>query len=285
MPFRDNALRLIKLRQQHQQHQKHHHQQQLRQQHEQVERRGEGDVRRIVRFASIPSVVPILLCVFLLGVGSAEAQPAPDAGLWTALFAQGDFSGHEEEGSPWRWAFDGQARFLEDTNGFNQSLLRPVIGRSLGSAWTVWLGYAWIRTNPGPGPESDEHRPFQQLTWSGSFGSLSASSRTRLEQRFVRGNNDLAWRFRQFVKLGYPLGLGTDLRLVGYEELFLNLNDADTGPRSGFDQNRFFAGVAIPVGGSTDATLELGYLNQFVRSPNSRDRLNHVLSLNLFLNF
>ena len=237
---------------------------------------------RLLRRLRAPAV---LVCLLLAVAPLARASgTAPDAGLWGALFLQGDFPSEGSEPSKWRWAWDGQARFLDDNDGFQQSLLRPVVGRRLGGGFTGWLGYAWIRTNFTGAKSSDEHRIFQQLTWSKRFDEISVLSRTRLEERLFERNDDLAVRFRQFVKVGVPLGLGTNLRLVAYDEVFLGMNDTDAGPRSGYDQNRLFAGVAIPIEAPVGTTLEIGYLNQHVRRRGD-DPLNHILSLNLFLDF
>ena len=227
----------------------------------------------------------VLLAVLAIAAPASASSSREDAGFWTFLFAQGDFTPAEEEPGPWRWAIDVQARFLDEANGFNQSLLRPVVGHTLPGGFTGWLGYAWIRTEPPRGGKVDEQRIFQQLTWSGDTGPFATLLRTRLEQRLIEGADDAAWRFRQFVKLGIPLGLGRDLRAVAYDEIFFNLNDPEDGPRSGVDQNRLFVGLAIPIGGAAKSTFEIGYLNQWVRVPGGTDPVNHILSLNLFFDF
>lgn len=81
------------------------------------------------------------------------------------------------------------------------------------------------------------------------------------------------------MKASYPLG--SHLGLVGYEEIFFNLN----GARSGFDQNRLFAGLAVPLGTPANAVFEIGYLNQFIRAGTGDDRMNHIPSLQLLLSF
>ena len=181
-----------------------------------------------------------------------------------------------------RW-FDGQARFYDDTDGFGQSLVRPGLGYALTESTILWAGYAWIRTEPAGGGVIDEHRIWQQLTWSARWEHLSFLSRSRLEQRFVSSSTDTGWRLRQFVKASYPLGSILDLRLVGYEEIFVNLNTPDFGAEAGFDQNRFFAGLAAPLGSASKTVFEIGYLNQFVRAGSGNDRMNHILSLNILI--
>ncbi len=59
------------------------------------------------------------------------------------------------------------------------------------------------------------------------------------------------------------------------------IEDTDWGQRTGFAQNRLFAGLAVKLG---EAKAEVGYLNQFLDGSGT-DKMNHILSINLFLNF
>jgi len=240
------------------------------------------DTRTWQRFIRVTRAAVVMMGLTLGTADVARAGPVSDAGLWSLFAAQGDFLAGSGDSPRVRWAFDGQARFLEDTNGFAQSLFRPSMGLDVAETAAVWLGYAWIRSEPSRGGSIDEHRIFQQLTWTPTIRGATVLSRTRLEQRFIEGNDDVAWRVREFVKIAVPIGSGGGWSLVGYDEVFVNANDADTGIRSGFDQNRLFAGIGIPIGGQSLATFEIGYLNQFVRRSRGEDRINHILSVNLF---
>ncbi len=68
---------------------------------------------------------------------------------------------------------------------------------------------------------------------------------------------------------------------LGSAEVFVALNDADWGPRAGFDQLRTFAGIEVPIGGQS--TVELGYLNRLIQTPSNGLATDHILSVNLFL--
>jgi hypothetical protein len=71
--------------------------------------------------------------------------------------------------------------------------------------------------------------------------------------------------------------------LVALDEIFFNLNATRWGVADGFDQNRAFAGLGLAMNSHTRA--EVGYLNQFIAREGARDRMHHVISLNLFLSF
>src|SRR5690606_10327008 len=120
-----------------------------------------------------------------------------------------------------------------------------------------------------------------------AFGTLS--NRTRFEQRFfsgISGSDDVAYRFRHLVKLAIPLpAISPAFGLAFYDEIFLNMNNTDSGLRSGFAINRGFAGVSYRLDQHT--VFELGYLNQFINTKDNPrpDRMQHILAVQLFMNF
>ena len=205
-----------------------------------------------------------------------------DVGAWLALAAQGAI-GHEGDGSRWRWWFDAHARFFDDSDGFEQSILRPGLGYDLSSRSTVWLGYGWINTHPANVANIDEHRIWQQYTWGIPLEVGKFSSRTRLEQRFVERGDDVGWRLRQFVRWTRPLQSDPGLGLRLWDEVFFNLNDTDWGADTGFAQNRLFAGFGWSFRGTQSYTLEFGYLNQYIPRDSADDAMGHVLSCTLLL--
>ena len=221
--------------------------------------------------------------VFMCLVGGANtclAQVTDDGGAWLALFSQGDVGE-----SRFRWWFDGHARFLDDTDGFNQSIVRPGFGYALTDHAAVWAGYGWIRTSPLVGPDFDEDRVWQQLTWSRRHEALTLALRSRLEQRFIETGSDTGWRIRQLVRLQHGLPASQHFTLVAWDELFIHLNDTDWGAESGFNQNRVFVGLGWTPGPKAKWRTEIGYLNQFIRRKSAGDRYNHILSVNWFWTF
>ncbi|MCH2174044.1 DUF2490 domain-containing protein, partial [Myxococcota bacterium] len=203
------------------------------------------------------------LAVAGLFASSARAAVEHQAAGWLMLAGMGSFESISPEWSRVRWTFDGQARFFDSTNGLGQTIVRPGIGWALSESTTVWVGYGWIRDYPAGRSDIDENRLWQQLLWNGGVGGWSIQSRTRLEQRFLDTGDDVGWRFREFVKVLYPLLESNRLRFAAYNELFLNLNSTDWGADSGFDQNRLFVGLNAPVNSARTVQAELGYLNRY----------------------
>lgn len=237
------------------------------------------------RWSAVLLIVGAMLALLVPSL-AVHAQTVDDEGLWLALFAQGELheGGKSKSGAhEFKWWFDGHARFFDDTDGFNQSIVRPGIGYALTDRATVWAGYGWIRTSPIAGADFDESRIWQQLTWSRNPEPLFFAFRSRLEQRFLETGDDIGWRFRQLVRAQHNLPNHPHLTLVSWDELFIHLNDTDWGARSGFDQNRLFLGIGLKRDPhSRRRRVEIGYLWQTINLPTGNDRSHHILSINFF---
>jgi hypothetical protein len=72
---------------------------------------------------------------------------------------------------------------------------------------------------------------------------------------------------------------------VGSDEVLLNLNDTDWGADSGFSQNRAFAGFGWSFDPGRRIRTAIGYLNQFIHRRSADDAMNHILSINISMNF
>lgn len=217
----------------------------------------------------------LLLAAFQL---PSSAQTIDDVGQWSALFTQDRFA----PDSRLRWWFDGHYRLFDDNDGFGQSIIRPGIGLDVGKSSTLWAGYGWIRTDPILGEAIDEHRIWQQWTWSHKLDPFKFAARTRFEQRFFESTDDTGLRIRQFVRAQKNLGACSRRTFVVWDELFIALNDTDFGQRSGFDQNRIFVGFGFKRHHSSPWRVEVGYMNQSVNQRGPTDRSNHVLAFNVF---
>jgi hypothetical protein len=224
----------------------------------------------------------LTLLAFLF-VPAAHAQ-FTDSGLWFSASGTGKLPQqmNDAKGS-WRLWTDGQLRLGDNMSRFSQGLIRPGVGYALNPAWTVWLGYAYIRTDqPYAKTPSNEQRVWEQLSWQRLIGRTDLSSRTRLEERFHSAGSDTGVRFRELGKVMHPLGKGVWLISV-YDEIFVNLNTANFGPKAGADRNRFFAGPGFNVG--PPLRFEVGYLNQYTFNNNGPDRIDNIFSINAFWNF
>lgn len=215
----------------------------------------------------------------------AAERVAEDFQTWGNITATGNFS----PTSRVKWWLEGQGRFGANSERFSQGIIRPGVGYAVNEKTSLWLGYAWIPTSiPFAGSPFNEHRIWQQLLWSNPYSFGKITSRTRTEQRFfdIQGSTDVAHRFRQLLKWSIPMpSVSPNLSFVLADEIFVNFNDIDTGIQAGFDQNRFFSGLAYKI--NQAATAEIGYLNQYVNRVSNPipDQMQHILSVNLLLNY
>lgn len=226
------------------------------------------------------SVRYLFLAACLLASSYGGAEPAQDFRLWGNITAITSLGALDPRLERFHWWMEGQGRFRDSGEVLDQGILRTGLGYALTDRTSAWIGYAYIPSLPQVGETLDEHRLWQQLAWSGSTFLGDLTSRTRLEQRFLEETNETAWRLRELIRLAWPVLRPFPLSLVLWNEVFVHLNSPAIG--SGFDQNRAFAGYGYSL--TKHVRAEIGYLNQFIATEPD-DRLNHILSLSLFLNF
>lgn len=214
----------------------------------------------------------------------ARGEVNEDKGFWLMIMMEGKFSGPADKPSRFRWWLDMQPRFLDSVNGLQQGLFRPGIGYELGETTTAWIGYARVYTSSKNGSSSNEDRIWQQYLWRDRVGAFGFQSRTRLEQRFLDTGSETGWRLRQFVKASWNFPNESRFSIVGYDEIFLDLNDTGWGQSTGFAQNRLFVGIGMKLDDEGRTKIEVGYLNQYIEG-GATDRMNHLLSINVFFNF
>lgn len=189
---------------------------------------------------------------------------------------------------------EANPRIGDDASNIDQLLLRPALGYQLTDKLSIWQGYAWVGNfnQPHVSPQSpffEENRIYQQVNYTHKFAGFNFLSRTRLEERWIEHADGTALRFRQMLRLAYPLPIAPDWALVGYDEIFINLNTVGVpsgkGPGAGIDQNRFFLGVNKSF--NQYFNVDLGYQNQMLNNrnlPGNANLINHIFLLQFFIN-
>ena len=229
--------------------------------------------------------VYVSLLTLIVGLaGSTQAFSAQDElGSWFIVSSTDRLPG-AAEGSPWRYGFDAQFRWVNDDSNFQQSVLRPSIGYRLQNTVTLWFGYGRFDTDQNDRPSRFENRYWQQATWRVSQwrgGTLSA--RFRLEQRILSTGDDLGLVARLLFRYTKPFPKHPRRYWTVAMEPFFDFKDTDWGANAGLSQNR----VALSLGQTLreNLTFELGYMNQYFFRENTQDRSNHLLTLHLKVNF
>ncbi len=224
----------------------------------------------------------LLVAVVIIATSNpARAQTLDDTGIWLATVGNGVFKSLSED-LPLHWSFDTHYRMRDDSNGFDQSILRPGLGLKFAEDQILWAGYAWINNSPVSGDSFDEHRFWQQWTATPSMGAWSFQHRSRLEQRWLETGDDIGMRWRQMHRVQKTLSGCPQWSLIAWDEAFFHLNDTDWGAEAGFDQNRAFLGFGFKRCSRAAVRTEIGYLNQFTNQQGGGDGMNHILSINFF---
>jgi len=194
---------------------------------------------------------------------------------------------------------EANPRIGDDVTNIDQLLLRPAIGYQLTDNLSIWQGYGWVgnfnqKHTPPQSPFFQENRVFQQAIYTRKLARVNFMSRTRMEERWIEHAAGTALRFRQMFKVSYPLPMAPEWSLVGYDEIFINLNSVDTiddvrrggkAPGAGIDQNRFFLGVNKTF--NQYFNVDIGYQNQMLNSrtkDGNANLINHILLLQFYIN-
>jgi hypothetical protein len=231
--------------------------------------------RRAGRKVAAAAALALACSAVIVAPASAELEQA-FAG-WLAFTAQDDFGGASEKLDGVIWWLDGQLRFRDDVGGYSNTLIRPGLGWAFSEQGSLLAGYTYIHSTPVAGPSFNEHQAWQQFQWSEPSGLFSRLWRTRLEQRFRDGSDDVGVRLRQLFRTSIPIREGSSLSIVGHDEVFFHLNDTDWGAKTGFDQNRFFIGFGWQA--SKKIALELGYMNFYTDKATGPNQLDHIVQL------
>lgn len=217
-------------------------------------------------------LLPVLL-FGLLSTGAAQAQERGEFQIWNAVLSTVHFSPTAPRAALW---LDVHAR---RGDAGTVHILRPGGGFVVRDWLSLWGGYAWIPTFDENAGRRDEHRLWQQVVFGHTAGDFTFQARTRFEQRFSEGGDDVGFRLRQFIRINWQPHEETPVGVALWDELFLGLNEPDWGAPRGFDQNRLFLGPFLKV--APWARFEAGYLFAYLdRDPNVRA---HVLAFNLFI--
>lgn len=188
---------------------------------------------------------------------AAPVAHADDDQTWLAVNASGPVA---KDSKVLVW-LDMHHRSFSSSGERDVTIVRPGMGFRVSPALDVWIGYAWV-TIAREGKDVREERFWQQATYPlGEFLGGQLSGRTRLEQRTRDGSDDVGVRLRQQLRYAYRFE-DSPFGLVAWNEAFLGLNETRWGQRSGFDQNRLFAGLSFNA--ASNLRFEAGYLNQFI---------------------
>ena len=194
---------------------------------------------------------------------SAAQSPTGTVGSWLMFFNQ--IRVHE------RWSIHNefQYRSYEFTPNTEQTLLRTGLNYHINNSTLASIGYANVTNfafdkEISPGIKVLENRLWQQFLMKNNIGRCFFEHRYRLEQRWLRADNNNRYlnRARVLLRMTIPLNKKTiekhTVFLTFYNEVFIHLSSTP------FDRNRLFGAVGFQF--LPNMNIQLGYLAQTVNT-------------------
>jgi hypothetical protein len=170
-----------------------------------------------------------------------------------------------------RWGvhFAARVRLDDDVSSKKDYLLRPFVTWKPRNGLTLDLGYDYLHSFQS----SSEHRIWQAAEYRLGLGDLVLKNRIRIDQRFVEDVDGVVARFRYRLRGVHPI-LGPSWYGAISNEVLTNLNEQDSGPSAGFDQNRLR--FALGVRFLERLRIETGYEWQTLGSSSGEISHAHV---------
>lgn len=206
--------------------------------------------------SSLAATTFILFCA-----SNTEAQQS-DFQSWTQVISTISL----DKKDTWFTYMEVQPRIGDDISRLERLIIRPGLGYNLNPSIALFLGYAWTPTYMNSSYEKsfrNENRIWQQVLVNDSRWGLAWQHRFRQEQRFIEDAAGPSNRTRYLLRGSYPLSQSQKFGLTGYNEIFVNLNSEDNGPKAGFDRDRYFLGPYFIEG---PVRYEVGYLGEVAQT-------------------
>jgi hypothetical protein len=205
-----------------------------------------------------------MIAIMMLSTKCLFAQlnkTVPKIGNWTMLFGQVRLN--EKIGIHVETQFRDYKLYHQP----EQILFRTGAVYHINSSANITIGCALVNNflyndERFENPYMTENRLWQQLLMKNNLGRFLFEHRYRVEQRWLKSQNNHLYRdrIRYLLRLNIPLNKKTiennTLYLSFYDELFVNITS------SPFDRNRLFGALGFQFGNGLN--LQLGYMAQTV---------------------
>lgn len=210
----------------------------------------------------------IVVCLLHATAAPVRAQSTQDAQLWVQALAMGRIG-------DWRTHVEIQPRVFDDVSELGLVMTRVAIGRAVHPRVSAWLGYAWVPRPFGPGIRHEQRIWQQLLVTPPAVAGWTPTVRLRLEQRWQNEPWDgSSHRLRTLVRVQRPIDAARRWQFATYDELMATFDETPSGPRQGYDRNRFYAGVMRTI--SPALTVEGGYIWEHSPLTGPGDRHDHA---------
>jgi hypothetical protein len=216
------------------------------------------------------AAVAVLFAAFLGGTQTASAFESPtkqDLALWSLAFVNHDFDDH------WSVSFQTEVRAKDEVTSLDEAIFKPGGFYRFNDWLELGIGYKYKYKHDG----SNENVAWEELYLKHPFQLFGFTHQFRLEQRFIQGISGTIPRIRYLIHTTTPLG---PTFYFAFSEAFrFNLVDKGTGPVSGFEQNRLYAGFGVHA--SKYLKVELGYLWRYELERAPPNKSDHIIRVQL----
>ncbi len=223
------------------------------------------------------------LSLAAVSIGASADDLTEDSGAWLQAIGESSMEFIDPSLKKGRIWVEGQSRFDSDWSHWYQGMVRTAIGYSISDRATIWAGYTWLPTqNVGKSYVSQQDVwPAFRYVLPTELGTLTL--RTMWETNFLNGDQ-VRERPRQMIRFLHPFEFEPRLSLIVWDEAFYRINSTTFGGKSGFDQNRGFAGFGWSF--NKNIRTELGYMNHYFENANhSTATMRHLGMASVFVNF
>lgn len=209
----------------------------------------------------------MLLAALIAAWQPSKAQANPeDTQLWLVGFVRGNLS------DEFYLTIDTSQRWRDPVFGADQQTFRATLERSIDDEVRLGGGVSWFQT--GTIGEARLHQQFR-------YAKGGLDLRTRFEQRWFEGADQVELRVRQRVQYTHPLGKG--IKALVSSEWFAIIQSRRIGKTAGTEQVGNIIGVAIPLGANLD--IQPSYMFQITPREKRPDAISHVPQVTLNYKF
>lgn len=196
---------------------------------------------------------------------TAHANPE-DTQFWLVGFVRG------KPADDIYLTIDTSYRWRDPVFGADQQTIRATVEKAVSDDIRLGGGLAFFQTGT-----RGEVRPHQQFR----FTSGGLDLRTRFEQRFFDGAEQVELRIRQRVQYTHPIAPG--IAALGSVEWFGIVQPRERSRTSGTEQVRSIVGLAFDVSENLDVSPS--YMLQVTPRVDSPDAISHIPQITLNYRF
>lgn len=215
----------------------------------------------------MPMRIAMLLAAMLVAWQPSIAHANPeDTQFWLVGFVRG------KPADDIYLTIDTSYRWRDPVFGADQQTIRATVEKAVSDDIRLGGGLAFFQTG-----SRGEVRPHQQFRFT--RGGLDL--RTRFEQRFFDGAEQVELRIRQRVQYTHPIAPG--IEALGSVEWFGIVQPRERSRTGGTEQVRNIVGLAIDLSENLD--ISPSYMLQVTPRVDSPDAISHVPQITLNYRF